>query len=212
MSLITSLLSNPSNGWEKIREANLDVRQCYGRYVVPMALIAPVAAFVGTTQVGWQIGQGDPVKLTIASALKISFATFFAMLIVIYVLAKTIHWMARTYDSKQAFTACFSLSAFTATPLYLVGAAMVYPMPWFVYFLGLPALGYCVALLYTGVPVMMEINKEKGFLFASAILAIGLVALVGLIVVTVSLWGFGMGPSFVTSLQEAGIWSALRFS
>ena len=64
--------------------------------------------------------------------------------------------------------------------------------------LGDPALGYSVALLYTGVPIMMDVNKEKGFLFSSAILAFGLVALVGLIVVTVSLWGFGIGPSFRT--------------
>ncbi len=198
ISLIINLMLRPSAGWEAVKEEALTVKECYGRYVIPLALIAPVASYIGTSTVGWRVGAGDVVRLTPDSALKISVLTFFAMLAVVYILARTIHWMARTYDSDKSLQECFSLAAFTAVPLFLVGLAMLYPMPWFVYFLGLPALGYSVALLYTGVPIMMEVNKEQGFLFSSAILALGLVALVGLIVVTVSFWGFGAGPDFRT--------------
>ena len=198
INLIANLLSHPATGWEQVKAEGLTIKECYGRYVIPLALIAPVATFIGTSLVGWQVGSGDPVKLTVDSALKISVLTFFAMLVVVYVLARTIHWMARTYDSDKSLAECFSLAAFTAVPLFLVGVTMIYPMPWFVYLVGLPALGYSVALLYTGVPVMMEVNKEQGFLFSSAILALGLVSLVGLIVVSVSFWGFGAGPSFRT--------------
>ncbi len=198
INLIKKLLFHPAAGWEEVKAEGLTIKECYARYVIPLALIAPVAAFIGTSMVGWRVGSGDPVRLTTDSALKISVLTFFAMLVVVYVLARTIHWMARTYDSDKALAECFSLAAFTAAPLFLVGITMIYPMPWFVYLLGLPALGYSVALLYTGVPIMMDVNKEKGFLFSSAILALGLVSLVGLIVVSVSFWGFGAGPSFRT--------------
>ena len=208
--MIFSLLTNPATGWERVREAQLGIKECYGKYVVPLALVAPVAAFIGTTQVGWKVGQQDAVKLTVDSALQISVATFFAMLAVVFVMAKTIHWMANTYDSSQSLASCFSLAAFTATPLFLIGITLLYPMPWFIYLVGLPALGYAVLLLYTGVPIMMDINKEKGFLFASAILALGLVSLVGLLAVTVSLWGFGLGPSFLTLLETPpGVGAAL---
>ena len=198
ISLIMRLLRHPSAGWEAVRAEALSVRDCYARYVVPLALIAPVASFIGTSMVGWRVGGGDVVRLTTDSALRISVLTFFAMLAVVYILARTIHWMARTYDSDRSLPECFCLAAFTAVPLFLVGITMLYPMPWFVYFLGLPALGYSVALLYTGVPVMMGVNKEQGFLFSSAILALGLVSLVGLIAVTVSFWGLGAGPAFRT--------------
>ena len=169
------------------------------KYVIPLALITPIATFVGTTMVGWRVGEQDSVRLTMDSAFQISIGTFIAMLLVVFVVAKTIHWMARTYDSHTTLARCFSLAAFSAVPLFLVGSAMVYPMPWFIYLLGLPMLAYSIALLYTGVPIMMEVNKERGFLFANAIMAFGLVALVGLIVVTVSFWGIGLGPSFTTS-------------
>ena len=198
ISMLANLILHPSAGWEEVKAEALSVKECYARYVIPLALIAPIASFIGTSMVGWRVGSGDPVRLTTDSALKISVLTFFAMLVVVYVLARTIHWMARTYDSEKSLAECFSLAAFTAVPLFLIGITMIYPMPWFVYLLGLPALGYSVALLYTGVPVMMEVNKEQGFLFSSAILALGLVSLVGLIVVSVSFWGFGAGPAFRT--------------
>lgn len=197
-ALITTLLVNPAKGWEQVKQEGLSIKQCYGRYVVPLSLISAVSAFIGTSLVGWRVGYDDTVTLTTASALKLSVLTFIAMLVVVYVLARTIHWMASTYDAHRPLEDCFLLAAFSAVPLYLVGITLLYPVPWFIYLVGLPALGYSVALLYTGVPIMMDVNKEKGFLFSSAILALGLVALVGLIVVTVSLWGFGVGPSFST--------------
>lgn len=197
-SLISTLLRNPTAGWERVRQSDFSIAQCYAKYVVPLSLITAIAAYIGTSQVGWRVGSGDTVTLTADSALRLSTMTFLAMLVVVFVLAKTIHWMAATYDAETSLNRCFSLAVFSAVPLYLVGITLLYPIPWLIYLIGLPALGYSVALLYSGVPAIMGVNKEKGFLFASAILAFGLVSLVGLIVVTISLWGFGFGPVYRT--------------
>ena len=70
------------------------------------------------------------------------------------------------------------------------------PILWLNLLVGLPVLGYTVFLFYTGVPIMMEIPAERGFLFASAVMAFGLVALVALLVISVLLWSSGFGPSF----------------
>jgi len=43
---------------------------------------------------------------------------------------------------------------------------------------------------------MMEVSTDRGFLFSSAILTVGLIALVGLLAVTVSMWSFGLGPGY----------------
>ncbi len=198
IKLIISLLANPSNGWEKIRKSDFSVGSCYARYVVPLSLITAISAYIGTSRVGWTVGSGDAVTLTSKSALQLASMTFLAMLVVVFVLAKTIHWMTVTYDGEVSLKKSVSLAVFSAVPLYLVGVMLVYPIPWLIYLIGLPALGYSVALLYSGVPVMMNVNKEKGFLFFSSILAFGLVALVGLIAATVSLWGLGFGPEFRT--------------
>ena len=73
----------------------------------------------------------------------------------------------------------------------------MYPMPWLNMLFGIVALLYTVYLLFTGVPVVMKITKEQGFLFSSAVLTVGMVTLVGMLAVTVILWGSGLGPVFV---------------
>jgi hypothetical protein len=61
---------------------------------------------------------------------------------------------------------------------------------------GLLALASSVYLLYSGVPILMNISEDKGFLMSSALLALGLVALVTLLAVTALFWGFGFHPEF----------------
>ena len=62
--------------------------------------------------------------------------------------------------------------------------------------LSLVAIAWAVYLLYLGVPILMGIEKERGFLFASSILTVCMVILVGMLAVTVVFWGSGLTPVF----------------
>ena len=195
---VWDILTIPKTAWEAIRDEDWSVVEVYVRVLVPLAIISPVAGFIGTTRFGWQIGAGDPVKLTSGSALQISIVYFGAILVAVYVIGALIHWMSETYGAKKPMSRCLALAVYTAVPLFLVGFIQIYPVLWINFLFGLPALAYAVYLLYSGVPVMMEIPPERGFMFASAILAVGLVALVGLLASTVVLWSYGLGPSFIS--------------
>ncbi len=194
--LIIPLFTSPADGWLAIRNANLSVSEVYFRYVIPLALITPVCGFIGATQVGWPVAGADKLFMTPASAFRIAVLSFVAILVAIMMIGKLVQWMGQTYDANQPLSRCVSLAAFCITPLLFIGVATLYPPLWFIYLLGLPALGYSVFLLYTGVPIMMEVSNDRGFLFSSAILTVGLIALVGLLAVTVSMWSFGLGPGF----------------
>ncbi len=193
---IKGLLTNPHIEWAAIRDRNLSVAQLYKEFLLVAAAIAPICALIGTTTVGWSIGIGEPVKLTFGSALKMSVAFYIAILVATFTIGKLIHWMSETYGSEQSLSTCVALAGFTALPLFLVGVIQLIPTLWLNFIVGLPALAYSVYLLFTGVPIMMQIPKERGFLFSSSILAVGLVTLVGLLAVTAGLWGVGIGPRF----------------
>ena len=79
-----------------------------------------------------------------------------------------------------------------------MGLVGLYPTMWIVMLIGLVAVGYTIYLLYTGVPIMMHIPKEQGFIFASAVLTAGLVLLVATLAVTVVLWGMGIAPAYTS--------------
>jgi len=136
------------------------------------------------------------VKLTTGSAAQIAVAFYLAMLAGVFIMGKAIHWMAQNWEVKPELGKCVVLAAYTATPLFLAGFMAFYPVLWINMLVGLAALAYTVYLLYTGIPVVMGVSREQGFLFATAVLTFGMVMLIGMLAVTVLLWGHGLAPSY----------------
>ena len=196
LSHVWGLLSHPADEWANIRDERCTAGKCFFSHVVLLAAIPPVCAFIGASQVGWQIGHGDPVKLTEGSAAQIAVAFYLAMLAGVVIVGKAIHWMAQTYDAAPDMNKCVVTAAYTATPLFLVGVMALYPVLWLNMLVGLAAVAYTVYLLYTGIPIIMGVSKEQGFMFSSAVLTFGMVMLIGMLVITVLLWGFGMAPAY----------------
>lgn len=64
------------------------------------------------------------------------------------------------------------------------GIASVYPELWFVASVFLIGVAYSVYLLYSGLPVIMHIPEERGFLYASSVVTAGLIAMVVLMATT----------------------------
>ena len=198
MSLLLAfgLLARPSAAWAAIHDRRYGVTHSLIAHTALFALIPAIAGYIGTTRTGWQIGAGDAVRLTEESAARIAVLYYVAMVAATFSVAWVIHWMSRTYGASQPLGQCYALATYTATPLFLVGLLHLQPILWLNLLVGLPVLGYTVFIFYTGVPAMMEIPPERGFLFSSAVMAFGLVALVALLVISVLLWSSGFGPSF----------------
>lgn len=191
---VWGLLTNPEKEWKAVRAESPGVVGSYISHVLILAAIPVVAGYYGTTRVGWQVIAREVHRLTPESALSIAIASYITLLVAVFVVGKLIEWMGRTYGGKADLGLSVALAAHTATPLFLIGLSFVYPLLWLNLLLGLPALAYTVYLLYTGVPIMMGIPKERGFLFASAVLAVGLVMFIGILAATVILWTAGVAP------------------
>lgn len=195
---VWGLFFQPKKEWKSIKGERCSIGKCYCSHVLILAAIPAIAGYIGTTQVGWSFGGYEVHKLTTQSALQIAILTYLTMLVAVFSLGKAIHWMGQTYGSKQTLPQAIALAAYAATPLWLMGFFFLYPVLWVNMLIGLPALAYTVYLLYTGVPVMMSVTQERGFLFASAVLAVGLVMLVAVLGAMAMLWSMGIGPE-VTS-------------
>ena len=188
---VWGLFTHPDQEWQEIRGEEESISHMYLTHILILAAIPAISAYIGTTQVGWVVGGGDPVKLTQASALQMTVLTYLAMLAGVAVMGAFIHWMARTYDANPSLTQCIVFAAYNATPLFIAGLAALYPHLWLGMIVGVAAISYTVYLLYVGIPTFMNIHKDEGFLFSSSVLAVGLVVLVAMIALSVILWGSG---------------------
>lgn len=183
------VLYHPKQEWQLIKQEHYSALRCYSSHMIYLAAIPPLAAFIGTTQVGWSITGDELVKLTVSSALPIALAFYLALLIGAGIMAGFVHWMEKTYGSNSSFDDCMVLITFTSTPLFLTGLAALVPILWLDVLIGMAALAFTVHLLYSGVPEIMEIPEDRGFFFSSSILTVGLVVLVGMLATTAVLWG-----------------------
>ncbi len=193
---IIGLLADPTSEWEKIREQQKSSDKRGVGFVFILAAVPAISGYIGTTQVGWRIGVGEPIRIIGESAISIAIIYYMALVVGVFTIGWVIHLLGKAYEVVRPLSLCIALAAYTATPLFLIGIMEVYPVLWLNMLLGLPALAYTVYLLYSGLPIMMEIPAERGFLYSSAVLAVGLVSLVSLLVMTALLWGMGLQPVF----------------
>ncbi|WP_111641183.1 Yip1 family protein [Marinimicrobium alkaliphilum] len=196
------ILVNPDREWQRIRNEDQSFFKVFMLHVPILALIPVIAGYFGLTQVGWVVGSGPVVKLTHESALLICASAYIAQLVVVYVLGEYINWMSRTFGvsdsaSKRHYEGT-ALAVYTAAPMMLAGVVLLYPQLWLVVGVLVVAAAYSVYLTYEGIPILMDIPKERGFIYASSVVTVALVLAVVVMVSSVIIWSAGMGPVFTS--------------
>ena len=191
------LMYHPKSEWDSIKKENHSLGHIYLTHLLFLAAIPPFALLVGTTQMGWSFVGTEFYYLSFESALPLAGAFYLALLAGMFFMAYTTYWMERTFGAEASLERCLLFTTFTSTPMFLSGLIGLIPILWLDVFVVMAAVSYTVYLLYAGVPVFMNIPEERGFIFASSILTVGLCGLVGMMAVTVIIWGVGFAPQIL---------------
>jgi hypothetical protein len=192
-----ALLVQPHTAWQRVAQLPSASFNKLALFPVIMALLPAVAWYYGTSRIGWTVGSSeDAIRLTESSAFEISVLFYFVMICSIAIIGYFIHWMSDTYGANSSLTKGIVIAGLTCSPLFLTGLVGFYPLLWVDLLIGVVALSWATYLLYLGIPIVMNIPEERGFLFSSAIIAIALVIFVGILVVTIILWEYGFAPEF----------------
>jgi len=192
-----ALLVQPHTAWQRVAQLPSASFNKLVLFPVIMALLPAVAWYYGTSRIGWTVGTSeDAIRLTESSAFEISVLFYFVMISSVAIIGYFIHWMSATYGANSSLTKGIVIAGLTCSPLFMTGLVGFYPLLWVDLLIGVVALSWATYLLYLGIPIVMNIPEERGFLFSSAIIAIALVIFVGILVVTVMLWEYGFAPEF----------------
>ena len=193
---IWGLYAHPKDEWQTIEKRHESLSYSL-MHILTISLIPAICGYYAAAHIGWTIGVGDPIRISTSSAQFMAISMYFALVSGVFALAYLIQWMAKTFDSKPTFVQALELAAYTSTPLLMVGVTALFPVLWFVTLAGIVAVAYSVYLLYSGIPIMMNIPEEEGFIYSSSVVTAGLVLLVALMAFTVIVWSMGFGPEFI---------------
>ena len=153
---VKQILISPKTEWQTIEAENTPHAKVFTNYVVPLALIPAIAAFIGygligRTVLGVHIG-------SIEWGVRQAIMQYVIMLGGIYLTSFVINALADNFGSRKNFDKAFSLVAYAYTPMFVGGVFYILPsLSWLAMLAGI----YSLYLLYIGLQPMMKAPAEK---------------------------------------------------
>ena len=188
------VLFDPNKAFTQIQKIHPDPLGVLLGCALWLGLIPPLCSFLGTSWFGWRIGLHEAVVLPVTLAFFICLAYYAALLCIFAFTSYLLRRVQTTYSVHTPIGDCFALIVAAGVPLMLGGFFHIYPSLALNLALLTPALCWSVYLLYTGVPLVLNIDKEKGTLIASFIVGVLLVSIAAILALIMMLWVNGFGP------------------
>lgn len=169
ISRVMEILLSPKQAWVDIREESTDVTTLYTQYIMILALIPVVSAFIAMSLIGFSV-LGQTVRISLLSGIVNMAIGYVVWLLMIYVIALLADLLAPTFNAQKNPMNALKLIAYSSTPSLLGGLFVLVPI--LSSLLALAASLYSVYLLFQGIPVMMDVAREKALPY-TAVLTIG---------------------------------------
>src|SRR5450631_2444544 len=138
---IKAVLLQPKSEWLVIEREPGDAGYLFTNYVVILAAIPPVCAFIGGTLIGY-----GPFRIGIFSGLIHAIVIYVLTLVGVFVTAYIIDYLAGMFGGQRNLDNAMRVSAYAPTAAWLCGIFNLIPMLSILGLLGL----YSLYLLHTG--------------------------------------------------------------
>lgn len=161
-----NILLQPKSEWQVIAGETHTVQGLFTGYVMILAAIPAVAAFIGFSLVGF-----GPVRIPIAYGITYMVVNYLMGLAAVYVLALVIDALAPSFGGTKDFNQAIKVSAFAPTAMWLAGIFSILP-PLSV--LGIVGL-YSLYLLYVGLAPLMKTPEDKALPYTVVVILAAIV-------------------------------------
>jgi hypothetical protein len=177
---IKGILLRPQAEWQTILGETTTIAELYKKYIILLAAIGPIAAFIGMSLVGVSVPVSGTYRVTITTGILLAVVQYGLTLVGVYVLAFIIDTLAPTFSGEKNIDQAFKLATYSYTPAWLAGIFALIPAFGILGILGL----YGLYLLYVGLPVLMKSPKEKSIGYTVAVIIAALIIFVVINAVT----------------------------
>ena len=195
---VQDILLKPKETWPAIAAEPATVASIYQNWLIFLAAIPAVAAFIGLSIIGMG-GFGFGFRVPILSGLVHMVLSYALSLGMVYVLALIVDALAPTFGGTKNPIAALKVVAYGSTAGFVGGIFSLIPM---LGVLGILAGLYSIYLIYLGLPVLMRNPPDKSAGYTAVVIVISIVAMVILSAITsmllpmrhMGVGGMGGGP------------------
>ena len=153
---VKQILVSPKTEWPIIDSENDSHVKVLTTYVLPLAAIPAIAAFIGSGLIGYTVFGHHFASVSLG--IKQAIVQYITMVGGVYLTAFVINILSANFNSRKDFDKAFSLVAYAYTPAFIGGIFNIYHA--LVFLAGLASI-YSLYLLYIGLTPMMKTPDDK---------------------------------------------------
>lgn len=175
------------SGWDTLTRSHISVLKMCLFYAVPLSVVPPAMIYYAGIMYG-----GDLLPTLTTVQLVAIGAVFFAVeLAMTFLVAYFVQQLGSVIDIDPEYEDAYKLAVVVATPLWLVPLFLFIPSFVVNITVGAIALMLSGILIFNSVPSIFKIEEEgHAILLSGSILAVGMVAWVAMMLLTLVSWSF----------------------
>lgn len=193
-----AILMQPRAEWPRVAAETTEPMKVLTSYVVPLALIGPIAALIGTQIFGINVIFAT-VRPSLGFSIATAVTTFVLSIVGLFVLAFIANWLSPKFGGRDNFPAAFRWVAYAMTASWIGGIFGLVPT---LSIIGLLFSLYTLYLLYLGSSPMMGVPQEKTLSYTVVTILAAIVLYFMVAMVTAAITGTaGLAGSTLTGDQ-----------
>ena len=187
-----NIVVSPKTEWDAIAADPTPTPALITGYVLPLAAVAAVAAFIGIVFIGQSLGPLGTVRMPLVAGL-VGLVFQLAMAVaMVFLLGFIIDALAPTFGGQKNMAQAVKVAAYAYTPVWVVGILSIIPA---LGLLGILAGLYAIYLVYLGLPRLMKSPQEKAAGYTAVVIVVAIV--LGLVLAMVG--GMLTAPAMMAS-------------
>lgn len=159
------ILLAPGAEWPVIAAETDTTAGIYRNYIAILAAIGPVAMFLKTTLIGYQVPFVGSYRVDFLDGLIAMLVNYALSLVAVYVFALIINALAPTFGSQKDSLLALKSAAYAMTAAWIAGIGQL--LPFLGVLIAVAGAGYSVYLLYLALPVTMKTPADKAVAYTA---------------------------------------------
>ena len=149
---------SPKTEWPVIAGETTSTGSLMAGYVAPLAIIGPIAGFIGGSIIGHTMPFVGTWRTPIVAGIGIAVFTYAMAFVGVFILSLIINALAPSFGGEKNQQQALKVAVYAYTPAWLGGIFAMIP---FMGLLGILAALYGLYLLYLGLPRLMKCPEDK---------------------------------------------------
>jgi hypothetical protein len=175
------ILLTPKTEWDVIAAETTPTQQLIVGYVLPLAAVAAVAAFIGQVVIGVSVPIVGTVRFGLVAGLVGLVMSLVMAVVMVFVVGLIADALAPSFGAQKNSAQALKVAAYSYTPVFVLGILNIIPMLGVLVLLG--AI-YAIYLMYLGLPKLMKAPQDKAAGYTAVVVLAAIV--LGVVVAFVS--------------------------